>query len=166
MKNIKKVLLSIFVFLTLSASLVVPGLSPAVQTVGAQDNLLCDIFPFLDGITLAGDICDSSANDASSTAATSLGQWLRFGVSLIFIGIIAVAIIYIIRAAIKYIRSEGNEEEVQEATKAIKAVFIGIGALLVGIVGLVIVLSLFNAAGGEQFETEDRPEIIEDVLGN
>lgn len=108
-----------------------------------ENNLLCQIFPFIKGIVFAESLCTGKPDGDGALSTTQ--SLVQFGASLIFIGIIAVAIFIIIKAAIKYIRSEGDEGQVEEATKAIKNVFIGIAALLVGIIGLVIILSIFSS---------------------
>lgn len=121
--------------------------------VYAQRSPLCSIFPFLEGIQLFGGICvinNQGVSNNVNNLATDAGSLVSFGLSLIFVGIIAVAVYVIIRAAIKYIRSEGDESKIEEAQKAIKTVFMGVGALLVGIVGLVIILVFFQSSGALQ----------------
>src|SRR5690606_23722251 len=68
-------------------------------------------------------------------------------VSLIFVGIIAYGIFLVIKASLTIIRSEGNPDKIQGGSNMIKAVFIGIGIIFVGIVGLVLVLAFFDATG-------------------
>lgn len=127
-----------------------------------ESNLLCDIFPFLQDLTFAKGLCGNveAEGQGAVDAAVSLAG---IAVSLIFVGIIAIAIFVIIKAAVKYIQSEGDESKVEEATKAIKNVFIGIGALIIGIIGLVIILALFSS-GGNPLDTPDIPSDIGDVL--
>lgn len=132
-------------------------------TVNAQDNLICKLFPFIGDIDITSGLC---GGDAGQTAS-SIGEWLKFGLSLIFIGIIIIAVVSIIKAAIEYIRSEGDEGKVQEASKSIKSVFIGIGALIVGLVGLAIVLTVIGA--DESLNTPDTPDnagIVDNFLNS
>lgn len=63
---------------------------------------------------------------------------------LVFGFIILLAIYNAILAAIKYIRSQGDQAQIDEAQKAIKAIFMGIGALFVGILGIILVFVFFN----------------------
>lgn len=123
----------------------------STQQSGSGDvNLICRIFPFIADIEVTSGLCGGSATNT----ATTIGAWLRFGLSLIFIGIIIIAIVSIIKAAIEYIRSEGDEGKVQEASKSIKSVFIGIGALIVGLVGLAIVLTVIGASDSLDTDTD------------
>lgn len=116
------------------------------NTTTIGDSVLCTIFPFLRGIAFAGNLC---GGDSGAANAVGLGVTLvQTVLSLVFVWIIAVAVYTIIRAAIKYIRSEGDNTKVEAAQKSIRTVFVGIGALLVGIVGLAIVIALFGASGG------------------
>lgn len=145
MNKFKYTLTSIlFALVTLAAPVFI------VRPVQAQQSPLCTIFPFLQGIQLFGGICninDQNVEGEVNNVATTAGSLVSFGLSLIFVGIIAVAVYVIIKAAIKYIRSEGDEAKIEEAQKAIKTVFMGVGALLVGIVGLVIILVFFQSSG-------------------
>ncbi|MEP7103843.1 MAG: hypothetical protein ABI721_04000 [Candidatus Dojkabacteria bacterium] len=143
MKDISK---KIFAISTLVFSLFSLNNILFAMPVHAQ-NLICTIFPFIQNLgfgagTLCGDQVDGSV---AVGAGVSL---VRLALQLIFIGIIVVSIYIIIRAAIKYIRSEGDDTKIQEAQKAIKSVFIGIAALFIGIIGIVIILAFFNASVG------------------
>ena len=87
--------------------------------------------------------------------------------SLVFIGLIGFAIVYVIRAAIVYIQSQGNPEKIAEATKAIRSVFVGLGALFVGIAGILLVIAFFGgdaSGGGGTFDVRcvDRPSCCTD----
>lgn len=127
-------------------------------------NLLCELFPFLQSLGFANDaLCTGEAGEAGETVST-VESLVRFGLSLVFVGIIAVAIFTIIKAALMYIRSEGNEDQVENAKKAIKSVFIGIGALLVGIIGLVLILAFFNATSAVQDADQQDKETVRELL--
>lgn len=156
---------TMFVFVALM-TMFIPMQTVTTQAQDSGGNILCTIFPFLEGIRFAEGLCsgdvDSSANDAVDTGT----QLVQFGLSLVFVGIIAIAIFIIIKAALKYIRSEGNEEQVTEAQKAIKNVFIGIGALIVGVIGLVVILGIFNAGGTNPLNTDGETDDLQDTLLN
>jgi len=83
------------------------------------------------------------------TSRVQLGLVIALGV------VVLVAVVYAILAAIRYIRSQGEAGEIEEATKAIKAIFFGIGAMLIAIVGIVLVFVFFGATrpGTELFQT-------------
>lgn len=90
---------------------------------------------------------------------------VQFVLSLLFVGLILFAIFYVVRAAITYIQSQGQPDKIAEATKAIRAVFVGLGALFVGIAGILLVLSFFGgplSGSGENQNFDlrclDRPE--------
>jgi uncharacterized membrane protein YjgN (DUF898 family) len=127
-----------------------------------QQNVLCGIFPFLNSI--GGDFCTNGTDDQTrvSSAVSTTAGLIRFGLQLVFIGIIVVAIYVIIKAAVAYIRSEGNTEKVGEAKKSIQAVFAGIVALFVGIIGIILVLSFFNASGALNVNTNTGVDVIDD----
>src|SRR5688572_21187611 len=100
----------------------------AGPTATGGDSVLCEIFPFLRSIGAVSSICTGS-EEAAEDAAEQIRNFIQLGLSLVFVGIIAISIFVIIRAALKYIRSEGEPDKIQDAQKAIKSVFIGIGAL-------------------------------------
>lgn len=128
--------------------------------VSAQNNnLICQIFPFLGKVTAFGinGICTGSKETSDATS------FIRFLLSAVFVGIIIISIYVVIKSALKYIQSEGDDKKIGEASKAIKAVFIGIAALFVGVIGIIIVLAFFQATGA--LTTEDTPEIIDNLLG-
>lgn len=123
------------------------NLAFAPQVHAQSENLICTIFPFIKNLGFgAGSLCsDKVEGKPAVDAAVAL---VRLSLQLIFIGIIIISIYIIIRAAIKYIRSEGDDQKIQDASKAIKSVFIGIAALFIGIIGIVIILAFFNASVG------------------
>ncbi|MBL8014882.1 MAG: hypothetical protein JNK26_01685 [Candidatus Doudnabacteria bacterium] len=99
-----------------------------------------------------GPICDAlgiknNLGGAGQTAAGLVRTWVNLGITLLFIGIILIAVYIIVKAAITYIQSQGDEGKIAEAQKAIKSVFIGIALLFVGIIGIILVLAFFGATG-------------------
>jgi uncharacterized membrane protein YidH (DUF202 family) len=167
-KSISKLIGSIFLFFFLSLFLISPvfaqegGVQQPQDLDSSEVNLICRIFPFLDNLgfvnsTLCGE------GDGSETAAT-VADYVQLALSLIFVAIVIIAIYIIIKAAIKYIRSEGDEDKIQEAQKAIKSVFVGIAALFVGIIGLVLVLAFFQATGAIDDPNAEGNQINNPVL--
>lgn len=67
--------------------------------------------------------------------------------SLIFGVIIIIGIFYVIKGSLKIMRSEGEVSKIEEGNKIFKGVFIGIVMILGGILGLVLMLALFDAGG-------------------
>lgn len=64
---------------------------------------------------------------------------LAFGI------VILVAVFYIIMAAIKYIRSQGESGEMEASQKSMQAIFMGIGAIFVGILGIAVIVLFFGS---------------------
>lgn len=107
-----------------------------VQTASAQG--LCNIFPCNEASPCLGADC---GGDSLSV----VGSILQLVLSLVFVGIIIYGIWLIIQAALKIVRSEGDESKIQEGTKLIKGAYIGLALIFVGLIGLVIVFVIFNA---------------------
>jgi len=108
--------------------------SAIIFPVAAQDLLpsqIGDIFNLLgeDGTGASGFV----------TSRVQLGLVLALG------AVVLIAVVYAIMAAIKYIQSQGDAGQIEEAQKAIKAIFLGIGAMLIAIVGIVLVFIFFGA---------------------
>jgi succinate dehydrogenase hydrophobic anchor subunit len=64
--------------------------------------------------------------------------------------IIIVAIVYAALAGLKYIRSQGEADKVEEAQNSIKYVFIGILTVFLGIIVVVLLTGIFVNPGSEQ----------------
>ncbi|KXK26786.1 MAG: hypothetical protein TR69_WS6001000807 [candidate division WS6 bacterium OLB20] len=123
---------SFLVFSALSFFLVLFVTMPAA--VSAQSLLpdqIGDIF------NLLGPEGSGSANFV--TSRVQLGLVLALG------AVVLIAVVYAIMAAIKYIQSQGDAGKIEEAQKAIQAIFFGIGAMLIAIVGIVLVFVFFGA---------------------
>ncbi len=85
----------------------------------------------------------------------------RYGAGLIFTGFVIVGVGLIVRSGVKIIQSQGDEAKVEEAAKAIKGVFIGIGMLFLGIIGIVVLLAIFSNASflNEEVPTPEGVEL-------
>ncbi len=82
----------------------------------------------------------------NSTATDKLVGFVRLALTLAFGIVILAAVAFSIMAAIKYIRSQGDAGQVEEANKAIKAIFQGVIAMFIGIIGVVLVFFIFDVA--------------------
>lgn len=110
--------------------------------------------------------CASGQFGNVNVATEYLLPRVQFVLSLLFIGLILFAIFYVVKAAVTYIQSQGQPDKIAEATKAIRAVFVGLGALFVGIAGILLVLAFFGGPlsgtndGGAKldFRCIDRPQ--------
>ena len=90
------------------------------------------------------EIFDLFGEDGSGTASF-ISSRVRTGIYIALGMIILVAVVYALIAAFKYIQSQGDPGKIEEAQKAIKAIFMGIAAMLIGIVGVVLVFVFFGA---------------------
>ncbi len=59
--------------------------------------------------------------------------------------LVLAAVIYAAMAAFKYIQSQGDPGKIEEAGKAVKAIFTGLAVLMVAIVGIILVFVFFGA---------------------
>ena len=64
-------------------------------------------------------------------------------------GIVLVAVVYAMIAAFKYVSSQGEAGKMEDAQKSIKAIFIGIAAMIIAIVGIILVFAIFGAKPSE-----------------
>lgn len=103
--------------------------------------------------TIKGGFCDfipcgifgqTSANSSLDTVSS----YIRFGISLVFIGIIIFGVYQIIKGALKIIRSEGDPSKIEEGANVFKGVFIGIIMIFAGVIGLLILIAFFSSGYG------------------
>ena len=95
---------------------------------------------------LPESIRDILTNWEGTTATEKVSGFVRLALTLAFGIVILAAVAYSIMAAIKYITSQGDAGKVEEANKAIKAIFQGVAMMFVGIIGVVIVFFIFDVA--------------------
>lgn len=106
--------------------------------------------------------CDNLGIDVTRFEDLNILQIASLLVSFIFIGIIALGIFFIIKAVFKIIRSEGDSAKVEEGSKIFRGIFIGLFIILAGVVGLVMMVALFQA--GDVFNTNPEvPELPSDL---
>jgi hypothetical protein len=125
MKN----LLSISLFIGLGLLLVFP-----VKAQTAADILPCDQY-------------NTSVFDACGDVNGQVSNIIRFGIAAVFVAIIIYGIFLIIKAALTIIRSNGDPTQVENGANILKGVYIGIGIIFVGLIGLIIVIAFFGASG-------------------
>lgn len=127
---------------------------------GASVNICTFIAPICKAIF--GDAYTEGGPVPSGAGTSALGFITGRAntiLSLVFIGIIILAVYIIVTSGIQYVRSKGDEKEIAAANKAIKSVFVGIGVLFVGVVGVILVLAFFGGLG-----LLDSTQTIEDVV--
>lgn len=83
--------------------------------------------------------------DGSGTASFIVSR-VRVGLFIALGVIIVVAVIYALLASFKYIQSQGDPGKIEEAQKAIKAIFMGIAAMMIAIVGVILVFVFFGTS--------------------
>lgn len=97
-------------------------------------------------------VTDNKKGDTIAKAVTN-------AMTIMFIVVFIVAVFYTFMAAIKYIRSEGNEQKVEEAKNAVKAVLFGVAAMFIAIIGILLINAFFGGNGGTGLGTA-----IDDLL--
>lgn len=110
-----------------------------LTTTHLSANLFADILP--------GNL-GGAVNAVGTNRSSFLISLIRNGLIILFAVIVIAAIIYAALAGFKYIRSQGDETKVSEATEAIKAVMIGLLVAFLGVIAVIIVSSVF--ADGSQ----------------
>jgi len=93
------------------------------------------------------DQYDTSAFDACGDVNGQVTEVIKFAIAAVFGAIIIYGIFLIIKAALTIIRSNGDPTQVEAGASMIRGVYIGIGIIFIGIVGLIIVIAFFGAGG-------------------
>lgn len=105
-----------------------------IKAQTAADILPCDQY-------------DTSAFDACGDVNGQVTSVIQVGISLVFALIILYGIFLIIKAALTIIRSNGDSAQLESGVNMIRGVYIGIGIIFIGIIGLIIVIAFFGAGG-------------------
>ena len=117
------------------------------------------VLEFLAGTPLEKFACQSVDTDP----ADRILSLIQAGITIFFVLVLIVAVIYTLIAAVKYIRSEGNEQKVEGAKNAIKAVLMGVAAIFIALIALVIINSVFI---GDSSLKEAIRNLINAITGN
>jgi hypothetical protein len=82
----------------------------------------------------------------SGVCATDyINSRVQLALFLVLGGLVLISVVYALLAAFKYIRSEGMPDKMEEAQKSIKAIFFGIAAMIIAIIGIVLVFVIFGS---------------------
>jgi TRAP-type mannitol/chloroaromatic compound transport system permease small subunit len=73
-------------------------------------------------------------------------QWVQWALTLLFIIVFIVAVIYSALAAIKFISSQGDASKLEESKAAVKAILMGFAAMIIALVGIFIIFWVFGAS--------------------
>jgi heme/copper-type cytochrome/quinol oxidase subunit 2 len=112
---------------------VLSGLS--IFTLASAAGFLPDSLTKLLGLVGPSGIC----------ASDYITSRVQFVLILALGGIVLVAVVYAMIAAFKYVSSQGEAGKMEDAQKSIKAIFIGIAAMIIAIVGIILVFAVFGA---------------------
>ncbi|KXK26072.1 MAG: hypothetical protein TR69_WS6001001366 [candidate division WS6 bacterium OLB20] len=70
---------------------------------------------------------------------------IRLLITVMWIALVLASVIYAGIAAFKYVTSQGDAGKIEEAQKAVKAIWMGVAAFFVSIIGMVVIVAI---AGG------------------
>lgn len=87
------------------------------------------------------DIQDLFANGG---VAGFISSRVQLGIVLFLAVLVLMAVVYAGLAAFRYVRSQGEQGEIEGAQKSIQAIFTGIAVLIIGMVGIVVVFLFFG----------------------
>lgn len=110
----------------------------AGTAVGVNYASISDVLP--------GNL-NNTADDIQGNRQNFVLGIIRTVLILLFVVIGIVGVVYAAMAGVKYIRSEGEEQAIQDAQEAIKAVVIGFAAVFIGVIGVILVSSIIGASG-------------------
>lgn len=93
------------------------------------------------------DFAQEIIDEWQGTAPTGkVAGYIRLALTLAFGLVLLAAVFYSIIAAIRFITSQGESGKVEQANKAIKAIFQGVIAMFIGIIGVVVIFFVFDVA--------------------
>jgi len=69
---------------------------------------------------------------------------VQWAVTILFIVVFVIAVVYSALAAIKFISSQGDASKLEESKGAVKAILMGFAAMLISIIGIFFIVWLFN----------------------
>jgi ABC-type Fe3+ transport system permease subunit len=70
---------------------------------------------------------------------------VKWALTILFVVVFIIAIVYSALAAIKFISSQGDASKLEESKGAVKAILMGFAAMIIAIVGIFIILWIFEA---------------------
>lgn len=81
-------------------------------------------------------------------------QRVQWGLTVLFVAVFIVAIVYSALAAIKFISSQGDASKLEESKAAVKAILMGFAAMLVSIIGIFFIVWIFNQSSTIETDVE------------
>ncbi|MEI7578951.1 MAG: hypothetical protein WCJ58_02800 [bacterium] len=101
-------------------------------------QISADLFP-----KFIQDVFDLMGPGGSNAVNFVVGR-VQLALFIVVGGLVLVAVVYALIASFKYIRSQGDPGQIEEAQKAIKAIFFGLGSLVIAIIGIVLIFVFFG----------------------
>ena len=98
--------------------------------------------------------CNALGFDLTRFDNVNVLQIIALISSLVFIGIIVIGVVYVIKGSLKIISSEGDSSKIEEGTKIFKGVMIGLVMIFQGILGVLLMIALFDASSVTQVSTD------------
>ena len=145
MKKVKRALLNTFAKVSVASSVVGSFLFGLASPIFAQA-----LYPsWVDKIT------NIFTGGSPVSWARARVQW---ALTILFVVVFVVAIIYSAMAAMKFISSQGDSSKLEESKAAVKAILMGFAAMIIAIVGIFIIFWLFGAGAEWSNTINNTPE--------
>jgi len=94
-------------------------------------------------------------NPADADPVNQVRLRVQWAITILFIVVFVIAIVYSAMAAIKFISSQGDASKLEESKGAVKAILMGFAAMLLSIIGIFFVVWLFNRSTTIQTEPDE-----------
>ena len=85
----------------------------------------------------------SGLGDTVSKAITS-------GITIFFFAVLVVAVFYTLKAAITYVRAEGDDKKVGQAKASMRSILFGVGTMFIAVIAILFIYSFFGASADGQ----------------
>lgn len=109
-----------------------------------------------DGETLYPAWIQTIIDQVTDKQEEYINERVQFGLTVLFVVVFIVAIVYSALAAIKFMSSQGDSGKLEESKGAVKAILMGFAAMILAIVGIFVILWILGA--GEAQIDDSIPE--------
>lgn len=135
-------------------------MSPVASAADANVKCIVNGTPF----SFLCNLSSPSTTGGAKCPGTLVANLFKSGLTLALVVVLILAVAYVIKAAINFIRAEGDEKKVGAAKAAMISVLKGIGAMFIAILGIVIINVLFvsNDSGNSSI-SEAVDQIFKDL---
>lgn len=90
------------------------------------------------------NMLDLMGTDGSGTGEFATSR-IRTLMLLGFVILVLAAVIYLMFSVYKYLRSEGDQGQIEEAQKSIRSIVVGFAFFFIGMIGIVLIFTFFGA---------------------